>query len=314
MNIVFLDAKTVGSTPNLKKLNELGEITYYPSTQPGQTADRIKDAEIVITNKVVLDETLIRDAKNLKMIAIAATGMNNVDLDAAEKYGIPVHNVAGYATQSVTQSVFAMLFHLMQDLAYYDQFVKSGRYSKSDIFTNMERSFHELAGKRFGIIGMGTIGRKVAEIAQAFGTEVVYFSTSGRNTDQPYKHLDLDELLKSSDIVSIHAPLNKNTDNLIHYDRLKLMKPTAYLINTGRGRIVNESDLAKVLNEKMIAGAGLDVFEQEPIQADNPLLRIDESHRLVLTPHITWSSVEARTELIEGVYHNIDQFMKRSGK
>lgn len=310
MNIVFLDAKTVGETPNLDKLNDLGRVTYHPVTRPGQTAERIKNAEIVITNKVVLNETLIKGADRLKMIAIAATGMNNVDLEAAEKMGIPVKNVAGYATQSVAQSAFAMLFHMMQKIPYYDTYVKSGEYSRSDIFTNVERNFHELKGKRFGIIGLGTIGQKVAEIAQVFGAEVVYYSTSGKNTDQPYQRLELDELLKTSDVVSIHAPLNENTDNLLHYERLIQMKPTAYLINTGRGRIVNETDLAKVLDEEMIAGAALDVFEHEPIEEDNPLLTIQNRDKLVMTPHITWSSVEARTELIEGVYENISEFLK----
>jgi len=310
MNIVFLDAKTVGTPPNLDKLKELGEVTFYPFTHPDQTEERIKDAEVVITNKVVLGEELIsKYSDNLKMIAIAATGMNNVDLEAAEKHGVVVKNVAGYATGSVAQSTFSMLFRLMQDLEYYDQYIKSGDYSKSEIFTNMDRPFHELKGKRFGIIGLGTIGQKVAQIAEAFDAEVVYYSTSGKNTDQPYKQLDLDELLKTSDVVSIHAPLNENTDNLIAFDQLKKMKVSAILINTGRGRIVNEADLAKALDKELIAGAALDVFEQEPMKKDNPLLKVQKRSGLLMLPHITWSSVEARTELIEGVYNNIREFL-----
>jgi lactate dehydrogenase-like 2-hydroxyacid dehydrogenase len=312
MNIVFLDAKTVGTPPNLDKLKELGDVTFYPSTRPDQTEERIKGAEIIITNKVVLDDELIsRYAGQLKMIAIAATGLNNVDLEAAEKYGVVVKNVAGYATDSVAQSTFSMLFRLMQDLEYYDQYIKSGEYSKSEIFTNMDRPFHELKGKRFGIIGLGTIGQRVAEIAEVFGAEVVYYSTSGKNTDQPYKRLDLDELLQTSDVVSIHAPLNENTDNLIAYNQIKKMKKSAILINTGRGRIVNESDLAKALDEKLIAGAALDVFEQEPMSEDNPLLNVKDRSRLLMLPHITWSSVEARTELIEGVCANIREFLAK---
>ncbi|WP_206017947.1 D-2-hydroxyacid dehydrogenase [Rhodohalobacter barkolensis] len=310
MNIVFLDAKTVGTPPNLDKLKELGDVTFYPSTRPDQTEERIKDAEIVITNKVVLDEELIsKYAGQLKMIAIAATGMNNVDQEAAEKHGVKVKNVAGYATDSVAQSTFSMLFRLMQDLEYYDQFIKSGEYSKSEIFTNLDRPFHELKGKRFGIIGLGTIGQRVAEIAEVFGAEVVYYSTSGKNTDQPYKRLDLEELLQTSDVVSIHAPLNENTNNLIAYNQIKKMKKSAILINTGRGRIVNESDLAMALDEELIAGAALDVFEQEPMSEDNPLLKVQNSSRLLMLPHITWSSVEARTEMIDGVYANIREFI-----
>lgn len=311
MNIVFLDAKTVGEVPNLEILKELGDITTYATTKPGETAERIKGADIVITNKVVLDEELIAGAQNVKMIAIAATGMNNVDLEAAEKRGIPVKNVAGYATQSVAQSTFAMLFKLMQDISYYDDFIKTGEYSKSEIFTNTEKNFHELTGKQFGIIGLGTIGQKVAGIAEAFGAEVVYYSTSGRNTDQPYRRVELNELLRISDVISIHAPLNENTESLIGYDQMKVMKSSAILINTGRGKILNEADLAKAIDEELIAGAALDVFEQEPIQPDNPLLSVKNSSRLVLTPHITWSSVEARTELIEGVYNNIKEFVDR---
>ncbi|WP_176719484.1 D-2-hydroxyacid dehydrogenase [Rhodohalobacter halophilus] len=312
MKIVFLDTKTVGTPPNLDQLKKLGEVTFYPSTRPDQTEERIKDADIVITNKVVLnDEMLSKYSDQLKMIAIAATGMNNVDMDAAEKYGVAVKNVAGYATHSVAQSTFAMLFRLMQDLDYYDVFIKSGDYTESEIFTNTDITFHELRGKLFGIIGLGTIGQKVAQIAEAFDAEVVYYSTSGKNTDQPYKRLELDEMMETSDVVSIHAPFNENTDNLIAYEQIKKMKSSAILINTGRGRIVNEADLAKAIDEGLIAGAALDVFENEPMEKENPLLRVKNSERLLLTPHITWSSVEARTELIDGVYANIKEFLDR---
>lgn len=308
MHIVFLDAKTVGETDNLKELNELGDVTFYPMTTTEQTADRIKKADIVITNKVVLDGPLIRSATQLKLICIAATGMNNVDLAAAENLGIPVLNVSGYAANSVAQVTFAMILHLLQGVNYYDHFVKSGEYSKSDIFTNHDRPFWELRGKRFGIIGLGTIGRKVATVAEAFGCEVVYFSTSGKNSGQPYLQLSLRELLSTSDIVSIHAPLNQNTEGLIGYEEISKMKTHALLINTGRGGIIIESDLAKALDEQLIAGAGLDVFEKEPISSDNPLLKIKQTEKLVLVPHIAWASIEARSELINGVIQNIKSF------
>lgn len=309
MKIVFLDIKTIGDVPNLEKLRQLGEFESYPVTRPDQTADRIKGADIVITNKVVLDEALITGAQKLKLICVAATGMNNIDRKAAKEKGIPVKNVAGYASVSVAQGTFAMILHLIYKLPEIDRYVKSGAYSQSDIFTNLDRSYSEMAGMRFGIIGMGRIGNRVAQVADAFGADVVYYSTSGRNTDQPYRRLELNELLESSDIVSIHAPLNENTDNLLDYEKLQRMKSSALLINTGRGGIVHENDLARALDEDLIAGAGLDVFEQEPLPEDNPLLGIRKKEKLVLTPHMTWASIEARTALVEGIIENIKEFL-----
>ena len=308
LRIVFLDIKTIGEVPNLDKLKQLGTFKSYPVTKPDQTAERIKDADVVITNKVVLDKPLIDEAKNLKLICVAATGMNNIDRTSAEKNGVKVKNVAGYASDSVAQGTFAMILHLMYNLPEYDHYIKSGEYSKSEIFTNQDRSYRELKKKRFGIIGLGNIGSRVAAIAEVFGAEVVYYSTSGKNTEQPYARLELDELLKTSDIVSIHAPLNENTENLISYEQLKLMKRSAFLINTGRGGIVNEQDLAAAIDEDLIAGAGLDVFEHEPINRDNPLLSVKNRSKLVMTPHITWASVEARTELVDGIVQNIKEF------
>lgn len=310
MKLVFLDTKTVGEVPNLKELEELGNVKFYQTTSPGQTAERIKDADIVITNKVVLDKNLIEGAENLKLICVAATGMNNIDRKAAEEAGIPVKNVSGYSSNSVAQTTFAMILHLVQKIPQFDEFVKSGDYSRHDIFTNQEISYSEIHDKQFGIIGLGNIGGKVASIAEAFGADVVYNSTSGRNLDQPYPHKNLNELLKHSDFVSIHAPLNENTEGLIGYEELKSMKKSAILINAGRGGIVNEADLANALDEDEIGGAGLDVFNHEPMDKENPLLTIKNKHKLVMTPHIAWSSIEARTELIDGVKKNIEEFLE----
>lgn len=307
MNIVFLDASTVGDVPNLDSLKELGEVTFYPVTSAEQTMERIKDADIIITNKVVIDRKRMEQARRLKLICVAATGMNNIDREAAEELGIPVKNVEGYASKSVAQCTFAMILQLVVNIPHYDEFIKSGDYSESEIFTKADHNFHEIRGKRFGIIGLGNIGREVARIAEVFGAEVVYYSTSGKNTDQPYTLLSLDELLDSSDIVSIHAPLNENTRDLIDYGRLKQMKSTAILVNTGRGGIVSESGLARAIDENQIGGAALDVFGNEPIEKGNPLLGVKNKEKLVLTPHIAWSSVEARTELIEGVKRNIEE-------
>jgi lactate dehydrogenase-like 2-hydroxyacid dehydrogenase len=310
MKLVFLDTKTVGTIPNQHLLDKFGEVTYYQTTQPDQTWERMREADIVITNKVVLNQQMIERAENLKLICVAATGTNNVDKAAAMKAGIPVKNVSDYSSNSVAQGTFALLFHLVNKISYFDQYVKQGHYCSSDIFTHFGPPFFELTGKRFGIIGLGNIGRQVARIATAFGTEVVYYSASGQNTQQPYLRLELEEFLRTSDIVSIHAPLNEHTLNLVNYERLKLMKRTGILLNAGRGGIVNESDLARALDEGLITSAGIDVFSKEPILPDNPLLQLQHPERIVLTPHVTWASIESRTLLMEKISKNIEEFIQ----
>ena len=312
MTLAFLDTKTIGIIPNQQLLDQFGEVTYYPVTSPDQTWERVRQADIVITSKVVLDEYMILHAENLKLICVAATGTNNIDKAAALKRGIPVMNVSDYSSNSVAQGTFALLLHLLNKVSYFDQYVKDGSYSRSDIFTHFGKSFWELTGKRFGIIGLGNIGRQVARIAEAFGTEVVYYSTSGRNTEQPWQQLDLETFLTTCDVVSIHAPLNENTVNLINYDRLKRMKRSAILLNAGRGGIVNEADLARALDEDLIAAAGMDVFSKEPILPENPLLHVRDKEKIVLTPHVTWASIESRTLLMEKIRDNIESFIKES--
>jgi glycerate dehydrogenase len=204
---------------------------------------------------------------------------------------------------------FAMLFYLLTHLRYYDNFVKAGKYAKSDMFTNLDKPFRELQGKRWGIIGLGTIGKAVARVARCFGCEIVYYSTSRKHFDDEFKKVSLEELLNTADVISIHAPLNKNTRNLITYWELKLMKKTAILLNLGRGGIVNETDLARALNENLIAGAGLDVLEREPIEGNNPLLNI-KNEKILITPHIAWASVESRKRLIDEIILNIEAFLE----
>lgn len=312
MKIVFLDVKTVGNVPNLHLFEQFGEVVYHQTTSPEQTKERVSGADIVITNKVVLNEDVIRKASNLKLICVSATGTNNVDKVAALKRGIPVKNAADYSSNSVAQGTFSLLLHLLNNIPYFDDYVKRGDYTQSDIFTHLDRSFWELSNKRFGIIGLGCIGRKVAKIAEAFGAEVVYYSASGQSYQQPYERLPLQDLLQTSDIISIHAPLNEYTFNLITYDRLIQMKRSAILINAGRGGIVNEADLARALDEEIIAGAGVDVYETEPISRQNPLLHIKHKERLAMTPHSIWASIESRTTLIEKVAQNIQQFIKEN--
>lgn len=309
MKIVFLDRASVGDA-SLKALEELGELVCYDLTAPDERVERIADAEIIITNKVRIDRPEMEAAPRLKMICIAATGMNNVDLQAAEERGIAVKNVAGYSTESVVQSTFAHLLNLASKLPYFDERVKSGAYSRSGLFTDMGRSFRELYGKRMGIIGLGTIGRRVATVAEAFGMEVVYYATSGKAHDDHFRAVSLDELLTTSDVVSIHAPLNERTAGLISQEELRRMKYTALLLNAGRGGIINETDLAEALNEGWIAGAGLDVYQTEPLPADSPLLTVKDSEKLSLTPHTAWASAEARARLIAGIAENIESLIK----
>ncbi|MGC8942144.1 MAG: D-2-hydroxyacid dehydrogenase [Sulfurihydrogenibium sp.] len=311
MKLAILDAATLGEDVNLDIFKDFGYLEIYPITATKEeTIERVKDKNIIITNKVVIDKDVMDNAPNLKLICVAATGYNNIDINYAKQKGIAVTNVAGYSTNSVVQHTFAMLFYLLESLRYYDDYVKSGEYSKSPIFTHIGRPFWEISGKTWGIIGLGTIGKKVAQVAESFGCDVIYYSTSGKNLSQNYPHKALDELLSVSDIVSIHAPLNENTKNLITYDKIKLMKKTAILLNLGRGGIVNEKDLAKAIDEGLIAAAGLDVLEKEPISPDNPLLSIKNKDRLLITPHIAWTSLEARQTLVKEIYLNIEAFIR----
>lgn len=307
--IVVLDGKTVGNV-EYDLLKEFGEVIYYDNTKACDVAERIKDANIILTNKVVVNEENLKDAINLELICESATGYNNIDINYAKKRGIAVTNVAGYSTPTVAQHTFATLLHLYDKIAFYDNYVKSGEYSKSDMFTNLDHPYNDIDGKRWGIVGLGAIGKKVAKIADAFGSEVVYYSTSGRNNDSVYKRVDLEELLTTCDIISIHAPLNENTNRLINYDNLKKMKKNAVLVNMGRGPIVVDEDLAKAIDEELIAGAALDVFTVEPMIQDNPLLSVKNKDRLVLTPHIAWASFEARTRLFTDLIENIKAFYR----
>jgi lactate dehydrogenase-like 2-hydroxyacid dehydrogenase len=309
LNIVFLDASTIGRVQGIEKIKKAGNYTSYELTSPDERIHRIKGNQVVITNKVVIDKEVMDSCPELKLICISATGTNNIDLEYAARKGIVVKNVAGYSTESVAQATFSILLFLLNKLAYYDQYVKSGSYSESPIFTHHGREFWELKDKQFGIIGLGTIGKRVAEVAQAFGAKIVYFSTSGKNTNTPYPHLALEELLKTSDIVSIHCPLNETTENLIGHEQFRIMKKSAILLNAGRGKIINEQDLARALDDGEIAAAGLDVLSHEPILKDNPLLKIKNKEKLIITPHVAWISNEAREQLIEGVYSNIRNWM-----
>ncbi len=314
MKICVLDTKSIGLDLEYSIFEKFGQVEKHLLTKPEEVAERISSCNVIITNKIILNESNMKDAKELRLVCITATGTNNIDLNYAKSRGIAVTNVAGYSTWSVTQHTFATLFYVMEQLRYYDDYVKTGEYSRSDCFNNMDRAFSDLEGKNWGIIGLGEIGRSVASVAKAFGCKVVYYSTSGKNNNTDYERLELDELLKKSDVVSIHSPLNEKTKGLIGYRELSLMKKTAFLVNMGRGSIINERDLAKALNERLIAGAALDVIEKEPIEADNPLLSIKDKDRLIITPHIAWSSLEARNRLMNEIALNIQSFLDNGNR
>ncbi len=310
MNIVLLDAKTLGDDLDLSSLEQFGTLTRYATTSEDETVARIVDADIVITNKVVLCANILAQTKNLKLICIAATGMNNVDLEAAKFQGIEVKNVAGYSTHSVVQHTFSMALYLLGKMSYYDTVVKDGTWSKSGLFTDVSHPFFEIAGKKWGIIGFGAIGQEVAKIATAFGAEIVYHSTSGQNLHHAYPHLNLEFLLKDCDIISIHAPLNDRTYELINENNLSYIKENAILLNLGRGGIVDETDLAFELDRRKIY-AGLDVLEVEPLSSTNRLKEVKHQERLLITPHIAWTSIEARKKLLKGIVKNIATFLKK---
>ncbi|NLP34495.1 MAG: D-2-hydroxyacid dehydrogenase [Clostridiales bacterium] len=310
MKIVFLETDTLGNDVDLSKFDQLGEVIKYPMTNPKEDAKRIAEADILIANKVAMNEQTLKEADHLKLICITATGTNTIDFNYTNKRNIKVANVKGYSTQSVIQHTFALFFYVFEKLRYYDDFVKSGEYIRSDIFSFFDVKFNELYGKTWGIIGLGEIGRGVAAVAKQFGCKIIYYSTSGKNQNPDYEQVDLDTLLSESDVISIHAPLNNDTKDLIGEEELRKMKKSAILLNLGRGPIIDEHALTKALREDWIAGAGLDVLTVEPMAADNPLFEIKDSKKLIITPHIAWATVEARQRVADEVYKNIEAFQK----
>lgn len=305
MKITFLDAATLGSDVSLDPIARLGELVCWQTSSPEEAMERVRDCDVLIVNKVKVTAGLIDAAVNLKLICEAATGVNNIDMEYAASKGIPVRNVAGYSTESVVQCTFMHILSLTGRLPYYDAKVKSGKYSWSGLFTDVSLPFFELAGKTMGIIGMGTIGHRVAQVAEAFGMKVVYYSTSGTSHCHDYPSLPLEELMAVSDVVSVHAPLNDRTAGLVGSRELSLMKSHAVIVNMGRGGIIDETALAKAVDDGIIAGAGIDVYSVEPLNVANPLSKVKHQERLSLTPHTAWASVEARNRLVGMIASNI---------
>lgn len=310
MKIVFLDVKTIGEDIDYSGFDALGEVVKYDFSSEEEVPERIKDADVVILNKVEVNEQTIGQAEHLKLVCVTATGTNNLDKEYLDKRGIAWRNVAGYSTETVTQHTFAMLFYLLEKLRYYDDYVKEERYVNDTVFTHFAEHFTEICGKTWGIIGLGTIGRRVADIAKAFGANIIYYSASGRPAQEGYEQVDLDTLLAKSDIISVHAPLNEYTEGLMNKAAFEKMKNTCIFLNLGRGPIVVEQDLYEALESGEIAAAGLDVLCQEPMSATNPLGKIKDSKKLFITPHIAWASVEARTRLMQIVLGQIKEYFE----
>lgn len=311
MKIVILERNSVGTDVSVDCTKDFGEVTIYPNTVTvDEVRERVKDADIVIANKSPMREETLKDAPNVKLICEFATGFDNCDLEYCSSRGIKVTNVRDYCTGMVAQHTFALALALSQKLFHYDQYVKSGQYSAQDRFSNFDLPFTELEGKTWGIVGMGNIGRRVAQIAAAFGCKVIFHSITGKSTCTDYPQVDKDTLLAKSDFLSLHCPLSDLSRNFIDAAALKKMKRTAVLINVARGPVVNNKDLYEALVAEEIAAAGLDVVEREPLEESNPLSRLKDSNQLIITPHLAWASVEARTRCVEEAYKNIEAFLR----
>ncbi len=310
MKIVILERNSVGTDVSVDCFNELGDVSVYRNTVGvEEVKERVKDADIIIANKSPLNEETLKDATNVKLICEFATGFDNVDIPYCKSRGIGICNVRDYCSAMVAQHSFAMALFLSEKLNHYDNYVKGGEYAAQDRFSNFDIPFTELAGKTWGIIGMGNIGRTVAKIATAFGCNVIFYSVTGKSTVTDYKQVDFDTILRESDFLSLHCPLSDITRNLIDAEALSKMKKTAYIINVARGPVVNNKDLYEAIVNEKIAGAGLDVLEKEPIQLDNPLNDLKDSGKIIITPHLAWASVEARTRCVSMTYDNIKSFM-----
>lgn len=304
MKIVFLDAISMGDV-SMDEIAALGELVCYPSSTAEQARERVRDADVAMLNKVIVDEAFLDAAPKLRLICEAGTGINNIDVKLCEQRGVIVRNVAAYSTDSVAQTAWMHILNLSGRAFHYQDFVRSGAYSKNPVHVDFAHPFTELAGKTLGIVGMGAIGQKVAAIGKAFGMKVIYYSTSGTGHCKDYPCVDLPELLQSSDVISIHAPFNERTAGLIGYGQLRMMKPTAFLVNTGRGGIAVEADLARALDDGLLAGAALDVYVREPLPLDSPLMHLQHPERLVFSPHIAWYSREARARLVHEMAENV---------
>lgn len=309
MNIVILDGYTLNpGDQNWAPVNALGKVTVYDRSSPDQIIERAIDADAVLVNKVILNESVLSQLPKLRYIGVCATGYNNIDINSTNKYGIVVTNVKAYGPASVAQHTFALLLALVNHIELHSQSVRNGDWATSEDFCYWKTPLVELAGKTIGLVGLGDIGSQVAKIASAFGMKVIAYRKNPEQThNTDIEMVSMETLFKQSDVISLHCPLTEETKDLINAERLLWMKPTAYLLNTGRGPLINEEDLANALKNKTIAGAGLDVLSCEPPRTDNPLIT---ASNCVITPHIAWASFEARKRLLQMVADNLSAFME----
>ncbi len=313
MKIVILDRATIGYDIDLYPIEALGETVIYDNIENEKIEEALRNADVCVMNKKVLCENNLKNCEKLKLICLFATGYNNVDVDYCRKKNIKVRNIPGYCTMSVCQHTFALLFSLIESIGYYDDFVKSGKYTLSGQANHLGRPFFEIDGKVWGIIGMGNIGRSVARAAESFGARVQCAFLSGVDRKEDCERVDIETLFRTSDIISIHSPLNDASKNLINENTLRLMKKTAVIINVGRGGIVESFDLVKAVEEGVIAGAAIDVYPDEPIGENDPFMTTKCPEKFIFTPHIAWGSVEARRRCVEKAAENIKAFIENKG-
>lgn len=304
MKITVLDSGTLGEDINLSPLLAVGECEFYPSTAPKDVANRIKDSDVVVINKVKLFEDNLKDAENLKLICLAATGYDNVDVKYCKSRGIAVCNVTGYSTHSVAQVAVSLVLSLFNHITEYSDFVKSGEYTKSGIQNRLTPVYRELCGKTWGIVGYGNIGKQVGKVAEAFGCNTLVC----KKTPDSEKCVDIDTLCRESDIITVHTPLTPETRELINRDRIALMKRDAILVNVARGAVVDEAALCDAVKERRVGGIGVDVFSVEPMEENSPYTAVMNLPNVILTPHMAWGSFESRCRCIEEIAENIKAF------
>lgn len=307
MKIVFLDAATIGDDLTYGSFEELGEVVVYPTTNEEEFEVHVDGADVVVINKLKLNATNLPKAKNLKLICLAATGFDNVDLDYCRKAGIGVCNVVGYSTQSVAQLTLSMALSLYTHLDEYTSFVRSGEYTQNGLANRLTPIYHEIAGKTWGIVGYGNIGKQVARVAEALGCRVLVYK---RTPVADAECVDFDTICQKSDILSLHVPLNEATRNLLDEAHIAMLKKDAIVINVARGAVIDEAALAAAILEGCIGGIGVDVYSKEPFGADHPFNKIKHLPNVLLTPHMAWGGYETRVRLLDEIKQNIIAFFK----
>lgn len=307
MRIVILDARTLGDDLNLSMMDGLGQVDVYPMTQPEDLQERMKDADVVVVNKIKLNRDNLPCAKKLKLICVTATGYDNIDVNYCWQNEIGVSNVRGYSSFSVAQLTISMALSLATHLTEYNRYVKEGAYTKSGLQNYLKPTFHEIAGMTWGIVGLGNIGRQVAAAAQAMGAHVLAYK---RTEDPDYECVPLNELCRRSDIISLHLPLNEETKHLIHQRRIEMMKPGVIFINVARGEVTDEQALTDAVQSGHLGGLGIDVFSEEPLKGQHCYQQIKDRDNVILTPHMAWGAYEARVRCMEEVAENIRAFFR----